>query len=476
MTSSKNTKRALLASVLSVVLCAAMLVGSTFAWFTDSVTSTGNIIKSGTLEVTMKWAKGTEDPASATWKDASEGAIFDYDLWEPGYTEVRHVKISNIGSLALKYEVRIAATGEVSELADVIDVYYIKNGAQITDRTQLNDSNKIGTLAQVLAKPYAAKGNLSGKKGETVDSDIATIALKMQEGAGNEYQGKFIGSEFAVVLVATQDTVENDSFGSDQYDKDAPLPEVIESTDYGSLQEAVNAADGDIVVVKENQSPASALNISKDITLNLGSSIINGDNNSGNGINISGDSKTVTIQATTGGVQLDNERCIRMSSNGSNITVDGGSYSLAGTHNAYLMEGSGDNNTVTIQNVTYNGERGFQLSNGDNNTILIKDSTFATTGYSAVYLGGNNNVLTLENVTITGGSRIMAADTFHSGDNAYATINITSGTYDCDLTTNDGCIISITGGRFSDDPTKYLAEGYKADYDRDARMWTVVAE
>ena len=139
MTSSKHTKRALLASVLSVALCAAMLVGSTFAWFTDSVTSAGNIIKSGTLEVTMEWAKGTEDPASATWKDASEGAIFHYDLWEPGYTEVRHVKISNIGNLALKYEVRIAATGEVSNLADVIDVYYIEGGEQIDSRTDLKD-------------------------------------------------------------------------------------------------------------------------------------------------------------------------------------------------------------------------------------------------------------------------------------------------------------------------------------------------
>ena len=227
MTSSKNTKRALLASVLSVMLCCAMLVGSTFAWFTDSVTSAGNIIKSGTLDVEMKWANGTSDPTQndiGQWQDASEGAIFDYDLWEPGYTEVRHVKISNIGTLALKYEVRIAATGEVSELADVIDVYYIKGGKQIENRTQLNDSNKIGTLTEVLAKSYAAKGNLLGKKGETVNSDIATIALKMQESAGNEYQGKSIGSEFAIQLVATQDTVEYDSFGN-EYDANAETDE-----------------------------------------------------------------------------------------------------------------------------------------------------------------------------------------------------------------------------------------------------------
>ena len=60
MTNSKHTKRALLASVLSVVVCAAMLAGSTFAWFTDSVTSAGNIIKSGNLDVALEWANGTE--------------------------------------------------------------------------------------------------------------------------------------------------------------------------------------------------------------------------------------------------------------------------------------------------------------------------------------------------------------------------------------------------------------------------------
>ncbi|RZS94268.1 TasA family protein [Cuneatibacter caecimuris] len=217
MTQSKHTKRALLASVLSVVVCAAMLVGSTFAWFTDSVTSAGNIIKSGNLDVTMEWADGTKALNTSEWKDASKEAIFNYDLWEPGYTEVRHVKISNLGSLSLKYEIRIVPTGDVGELADVIDVYYIKDGQQISDRTQLNDTNKIGTLTQILAKPYAAKGHIPA--GDNA-ADVATIAFKMRETADNEYQGLSIGSDFAIQLVATQYTAESDSFGSD-YDTDA---------------------------------------------------------------------------------------------------------------------------------------------------------------------------------------------------------------------------------------------------------------
>ena len=261
MTNSKHTKRALLASVLSVVVCAAMLVGSTFAWFTDSVTSAGNIIKSGNLKVALEWANGTEALDTATWQDASTGAIFNYNLWEPGYTEARHVRISNKGNLALKYEIRIAANGEVSKLADVIDVYYIKDGKQITSRTGLTDENKIGTLSQVLANPYAAKGHILA--GDNA-ADVATIALKMQESAGNEYQNLSIGTDFSIQLVATQYTSEKDSF-DDQYDKDAPLNFVPVAT-ADELTKAV--ADGENVSLTAPIELSERLEVKKDITIN----------------------------------------------------------------------------------------------------------------------------------------------------------------------------------------------------------------
>ena len=261
MTNSKYTKRALLASVLSVVVCAAMLAGSTFAWFTDSVTSAGNIIKSGNLDVALEWANGTEALDTAEWKDASTGAIFNYNLWEPGYTEARHVRISNKGNLALKYEIRIAANGEVSKLADVIDVYYIKDGKQITSRTGLTDENKIGTLSQVLANPYAAKGHILA--GDNA-ADVATIALKMQESAGNEYQNLSIGTDFSIQLVATQYTSEKDSF-DDQYDKDAPLNFVPVAT-ADELTKAV--ADGENVSLTAPIELSERLEVKKDITIN----------------------------------------------------------------------------------------------------------------------------------------------------------------------------------------------------------------
>ncbi len=119
--SKKHTKRALLSSALSLLLCITMLIGTTWAWFTDSVTSAGNIIKSGTLDVEMSWADGKENPDSAAWKDASTGAIFDYDLWEPGYVDVKHVKIANVGTLAFKYQIAIKANGELETIRKNIE-------------------------------------------------------------------------------------------------------------------------------------------------------------------------------------------------------------------------------------------------------------------------------------------------------------------------------------------------------------------
>ena len=219
----KRSKFKLFQSFVALLLCVSMFVGTTFAWFTDSVTSGGNIIKSGKLDVEMYWADGTQDPASAEWKDASTGAIFDYSLWEPGYTEVRHIKIANEGNLALQYQLQIVANGEVSKLSDVIDVYYIDPAEQIADRSELSEEYKLNNLTAALSDmATTANGSLSAGENVTL-----TIALKMCEDAGNEYQNLSIGSDFSIVLLATQFAEEGDSFGAD-YDQGASFefPEV----------------------------------------------------------------------------------------------------------------------------------------------------------------------------------------------------------------------------------------------------------
>ncbi|MBR5460559.1 MAG: SipW-dependent-type signal peptide-containing protein [Clostridia bacterium] len=224
----RSTKNSLIMSALSLLLCASMLIGTTFAWFTDSVTSTGNVVKSGNLDVTLEYIDDLSiDPAAAAdtdWKDAAKGAIFSYELWEPGFTQVRHIKIENEGTLALKYELNIIPSGTVTyadgvSLADVIDVYYVDPAIKVDERTAFSDDNKLGTLTEVLAG-LNASGNGVLEENEKV---TITLALKMQEDAGNEYQNRSFGTEFTVQLLATQFTSEEDSFDK-YYDEEAEFP------------------------------------------------------------------------------------------------------------------------------------------------------------------------------------------------------------------------------------------------------------
>lgn len=97
---AKGTKSAVIAAALSVVLCVGMLAGTTFAWFTDTVTSAGNIIAAGSLDAGLFYAEGWNGEDTA-WQDASEGAIFDSDAWAPGKTEIRYIKATNEGDIAL---------------------------------------------------------------------------------------------------------------------------------------------------------------------------------------------------------------------------------------------------------------------------------------------------------------------------------------------------------------------------------------
>ena len=280
----KSTKKSLLLSTISLILCFAMLLGTTYAWFTDEVTSGTNIIKAGNLDVEMYYADGTkavptevnsgEEIDLSKWNDASEAVIFNYELWEPGYTDVKHVKIANVGNLALKYQLSIVPTGNVSALANVIDVYSIAPttettdlqhmAAQIASRADMSSMTKLGTLSDIFANngKIDIKGNLMAEEYNTL-----TIALKMQEEAGNEYRNLAIGSGFKLVLNATQYTKEADSFGN-QYDKDAVYTDVTAATP-AELTSAIDSAqDGDVIGIGGNDLELTGiLSVNKNVTI-----------------------------------------------------------------------------------------------------------------------------------------------------------------------------------------------------------------
>ena len=221
-----NAKNRLVSAVLVLVMMFTSLIGTTFAWFTDEVTSSGNTIQSGTLKIDLLHKSGDQ---WISLKENEDHKVFDYDKWEPGFTLVETLKVDNLGSLALKYRLSIeiaagtAVLGENGEnLADVIDVwvYYGESTATAYTDITATDSTWVnkGTLTEVLSNPKDFIGGQLTKDGE----QTVTVALYMHELAGNEYQDLSVG-EIYVNLIATQYSAEYDSFGND-YDENANYP------------------------------------------------------------------------------------------------------------------------------------------------------------------------------------------------------------------------------------------------------------
>ena len=161
MTNRKSTKRALLGSVMAMVLCLAMLVGATFAWFTDTASTGVNKIQAGNLKVAleMKDAAGQWVPAEGKTLDFVKAAAGEQVLWEPGCTyTLPELRVVNNGNLALKYKLVISGIQGDAELNNVIDWAVTLDGAAYT---------------------LGEEHHLAAKNGETVDADVLTISGKM---------------------------------------------------------------------------------------------------------------------------------------------------------------------------------------------------------------------------------------------------------------------------------------------------------
>ena len=214
----KSTKRALLMSGLLLLVCVSMLVGSTFAWFTDTVTSAGNKIVAGTLDVQLLMYNGTEyvDISDSDKPIFGAGSIAQNNnaetLWEPGKTQVAYLAIKNNGKLALKYTVALDVTNVSKDLYEVMQ-YAVTPDAQNGDVTNWNGGKSVVVGNQIVSESSVVM--------EPGAVHYFALSIHMDENAGNEYQGG--EADFDLTVLATQATVESDSFGN-QYDAGATYP------------------------------------------------------------------------------------------------------------------------------------------------------------------------------------------------------------------------------------------------------------
>lgn len=195
-------KNALLLGVLILSLLVSTVSGTTYALQATDDTSNAGTIRTGNFDAKVYWSKDLEN-----WQEADETtAIFSNNLWEPSHTQVRYIKIVNNGDFEFNYSLSFGSLN--GDLSEVIDVYCGKAPASpFTSFSQLiSGTNYVGTMAS-LQNGVVLEGALLSSNQSSADyvsgEDIFTVALHMQESAGNEYQDKGL-ENFSITLNATQ--------------------------------------------------------------------------------------------------------------------------------------------------------------------------------------------------------------------------------------------------------------------------------
>ena len=229
MNNTKTTKRALLSSVVAMLVCITMLIGTTFAWFTDKVTSSGNIIKSGRLDISATFqntdANGTisyDVPGFTRTADNKikfgdaktdineNNKIIDEQLWEPGAVGAKLITVNNDGNLAAKIMLNFNVNDGGLQNALWYD-FIMVNGNNVVGTFTEREMSTLTTYARTVQLPLMPKD-------ENCHSVSFILVYGMKEEAGNEYQDKSFSAD--VTIFATQYTHESDSF-DDQYDTNA---------------------------------------------------------------------------------------------------------------------------------------------------------------------------------------------------------------------------------------------------------------
>ena len=352
---SKNTKRALLTSVLAMVVCLAMLVGSTFAWFTDTATTGINKIQSGNLDVELEYSKDF-----AEWKkvDNTTKVFEDSTEWEPGRTEIVYLRVKNAGNLALKYTLGLGNIYESKGKNVAGDFYFLSNfvkmGAVEATAAFENRAAAIGAVEPV-ADTFKALGE-KGVVGATLNSGAAktyAMVVYMPTEVGNEANPKnkdpywAAKLSFGVSVNASQATVENDSF-DDQYDAKAPTVFAKFSTQAGTHEITenmqANGRTGAVEALKDAQ-----------VTINADVYAVYAKDNDGVGAAIAvwadADSKVVINGGDFRqvGAPADDNCDLIYASKNAQIEINGGTFKAAQPNRTLNCDDASPNARITVK-------------------------------------------------------------------------------------------------------------------------------
>ncbi len=386
MSNTKLTKHALIVSIMAMLLCVAMLVGTTFAWFTDTASTAVNKIQAGTLDIQLLMYNGTEyDDISNNDKPIfGTGSIAQNNnaetLWEPGKTQVAYLAIKNNGNLALKYKVVLDVTNVANDLYEVMEY------AITPDATNTNPVTAWTSGSPVVVGTQPVSGDVSLPVGAT---HYFALSVHMKEEAGNTYQDGKV--DFDLTVVATQDTVEYDSNGN-QYDAGAVYSLSVKTQ--ADLDNALNSGGAVMITIEKDANVA--INNVNFVGKNAGTTVANYGTLTVRGSTIySTDANAQGRHAITnyGTLTVDNSTLGSLQSRGNAIrnygtaTIKNSTLTCCDNYlnggYAYVFANSAG--TMTIENCTYEGAaNGVFAADGGN--IIINSGTYKLNGASSFYM------------------------------------------------------------------------------------------
>ena len=269
MSNKKATKRALLTSITALAMCVVMLVGTTFAWFTDTATANGNKIQAGKLDVALEMNTGTKE--TPKWVTA-EGQTLNFVkaaggenqaiLWEPGAEyKLPELRVRNDGNLAIKYEVAITGAVDATPNNGVNDL-------ELLNVITFSASIGGGTATSGVYGKTIADGKLEKKD----DAQTIQLSAKMDENAGNKYQEMAI-SGIAITVKAMQASYEYDSNGNTYDDAADMTPDNLHLRASANVTKTVDPAQ-ETEFKNENgtvtlTAPAGSISTEGDYTLSV---------------------------------------------------------------------------------------------------------------------------------------------------------------------------------------------------------------
>ena len=510
----KTTKRALFSSVVALILCFSMLVGTTFAWFTDEATSANNVIIAGNLDIELEYAVFNDDGTFKEWKDVKDQSdILTNLLWEPGVTEVAYLRVANAGSLALKYQLGINIVSETEgtrvnketgndeqfKLSGYIQFGVVEN---VNGETGAYANREAAIAAVTDAKKISA--GYTKATSMTADADDLYLALVvwMPTTVGNEANYKTGTTapqiDLGINIFATQLQAESDSFGPD-YDENAWHPEMQVYT-ADDLVAAISTAPAGTVISVENDIevdgdlviPAAAAN-----ARTAAPAILDLNGNTLTAHSVSAEQYAIvrngTIELPDDGyvfasddtaIELEN---VKIVSDGiSAYAVRNGKVSLkdvvfVNTATSNPIQNYGG--TMLLENVTVaqngdaatawyssaiqiinligmNEETGkYEIKAQANTTITSGEYT----GKKAIMISAPGGNVTINGGTFVGTEYAIQADfapnNYTYGSDYTSIITINGGVFEGGFKMSKSAQLIIKGGHFDNDPSAYVADG-----------------